>query len=96
MSSIARSMKERVFLLVVSGVLSGCAIGRGREEVSHGPISHPESAEQVEFCPVSGEQVEADQPGVIAYVYRGKTYLFQSEECLEAFKANPELYISQL
>jgi YHS domain-containing protein len=42
-------------------------------------------------CPVCGMDVSEDTE--LKYPYKGKTYYFCSEGCLEEFKGNPEKYV---
>ncbi len=37
-------------------------------------------------------KMRVDEEHAIKYEYNGKIYYFCSEECLEAFKENPERY----
>lgn len=72
------------------------------------PISHkveaaveettPETLESIEvdntICPVSGEEI--DEETKVTYEYKGKTYNFCCEACVEEFKKDPQKYISAM
>ncbi len=40
-------------------------------------------------CPVSGKPAQDD----VAYVYKGRTIHFCSEDCIERFRTDPEKYL---
>ncbi len=42
--------------------------------------------------PVCGNRVE--MTSLFSASYRGRTYIFDTQECLDAFLANPEVYIA--
>ena len=45
-------------------------------------------------CLPCGAEIK-DKSKALEYEYEGKTYYFCSEQCLEAFKADPEKYIKE-
>jgi Cu+-exporting ATPase len=55
--------------------------------------AQPQADETVK-CTVSGEKIKKSEAKG-SYVYEGKTYYFCCENCIEAFKENPEKYINQ-
>ena len=55
--------------------------------------AHQQDDEMVK-CAVSGEKMKKSE-AKSSYEYKGKTYYFCCDNCIESFKKNPEKYINQ-
>jgi len=80
-------------LALLLGPVTGCGIPTDWATATP-TVSHSTPQAPVEYrCPVTAEILQVGQPGVVAYIFEGKTYLFASEESLLAFKAAPGRYL---
>lgn len=56
--------------------------------------SAQQQTDEMVKCAVSGEEMKKSE-AKDSYEYKGKTYYFCCDNCIEAFKENPEKYINQ-
>jgi len=89
---------------VEGGVIKGIREGIVASKVLGGVVGGASYYSITDTDPVCGKEVargkihEIDSEKIraeLTYKYKGKTYLFCSEECLEKFKKNPEKYIKK-
>jgi YHS domain-containing protein len=53
-----------------------------------------QSADEMVKCAVGGKEMKKSE-AKITYEYKGETYYFCCDNCIESFKKNPEKYINQ-
>ncbi|MFQ6037172.1 MAG: YHS domain-containing protein [Candidatus Aminicenantales bacterium] len=58
------------------------------------PAIADQKSKETVVCPVSGKEITKSEAKA-TYEYKGKTYYFCCEACVEPFKKNPEMYLSQ-
>ncbi len=82
-------MKKRVMVLSMAILLfSSISFVFAEEQVSNKDV--------VKICPICDPEEKMMGKDDISYEYEGKTYHFCSQDCLKAFKENPEKFAKKM
>lgn len=86
-------MKFTIIGLIVLFLNSGTAFAEdAKKETAKETKEQPAAA--ADFCPICGPEEEMHGLS-FGYRYKGKKYKFCSMECLKAFKADPQKFLSE-
>ena len=88
-------IKFSILLIFVLSFLSACQTPQVQENPEEPPVVVVEGAEEInignKICPVCDYDIK--EHAKITYEYKGITYNFNTFECVEEFKKDPQKYI---
>ncbi len=86
-------MKLTLMVLGLSALLFNPIYAIAADERSTAAIEDASEEKSGKFCPVCGPEEGMAGKDDLSFEYEGKTYYFCSEDCLNAFKADPEKFM---
>jgi len=88
-------MKSTLMVLGLSVLLFNSAPAFAADEKSTAATEEASEDKSAKFCPICGPEEGMAGKDDLTFEYEGKTYYFCSEDCLNAFKADPEKFMKQ-
>lgn len=84
------------FVLTISVLLSSCSVLFPGEYEGVQPREGSYKAKYIKYDPVCGSKIDIKKDdNYIILKHKGISYYFDSKECLQKFKENPEKYIDK-